>query len=67
MDVRCIQCTHWLVWDVFSREEAVRITYNNLLETRDVQKTCDRLVREALETGSTDNITCQIILLHDLL
>lgn len=49
-----------------TRKEAVAFVYKKLLETKNLKETCKALVRNALEQGSGDNITCQLILLHEL-
>lgn len=49
-----------------SSREAVKHAYTCLLETKNATKACDFLVQKAVELRSTDNITCQLILLHQL-
>lgn len=54
------------MWDVVSSEEAVKLAYTSLLETKDPTKVCNTLVQKAVDRRSADNITCQFILLHQL-
>lgn len=52
------------LWDVISSGESVKLAYQWMLETHDLDKVCERLVLEALERGSMDNITCMIVAFH---
>jgi protein phosphatase 2C family protein 2/3 len=54
------------LWDVMSSSEAVKLSYQWLLETQNLDRVCEKLVETALNRNSMDNITCMIVAFHDL-
>ncbi len=54
------------LWDVMSSDDAVRIVYHALERTRDLGRVCRYLVNLALRRGSRDNVTCMIVLFHEM-
>lgn len=54
------------LWDVMSSSEAIKLSYQWLLETQNLNKVCEKLVETALNRNSMDNITCMIVTFHDL-
>eukprot|EP00005_Dracoamoeba_jomungandri_P006107 CAMPEP_0174251340 /NCGR_PEP_ID=MMETSP0439-20130205/1187_1 /TAXON_ID=0 /ORGANISM="Stereomyxa ramosa, Strain Chinc5" /LENGTH=725 /DNA_ID=CAMNT_0015331621 /DNA_START=35 /DNA_END=2209 /DNA_ORIENTATION=+ len=46
------------LWDVLSDQEAVDWVLNTMAECHNPRAVCEGLVEEALNRGSTDNITC---------
>ena len=49
------------LWDVMSDQEAVDL----VRPVGDPKSAADKLIRQALRLGSTDNITCIVVILHD--
>uniref|UniRef100_A0A7S1TBJ4 PPM-type phosphatase domain-containing protein n=1 Tax=Compsopogon caeruleus TaxID=31354 RepID=A0A7S1TBJ4_9RHOD len=49
------------LWDVITDEEAVRFVCERYAKGMDVQQISKRLVRAALEKGSTDNISVMVV------
>jgi serine/threonine protein phosphatase PrpC len=54
------------LWDVISNDECIAKVTDALEKDQSGQYISRMLVDEALQRGSTDNITCMVILFKDL-
>ena len=50
------------VWDVMSNKECVNFVNQALKTTSDASELCSKLLFRCLEKGSTDNMSCIIVL-----
>lgn len=54
------------VWDVISSKEVVKLCYPLLLQYKDPNVVCEKLVERALHRRSMDNISVMLVLFHEL-
>lgn len=54
------------VWDVISSKEVVKLCYPLLLQYKDPNIVCEKLVERALHRRSMDNISVMLVLFHEL-
>lgn len=49
------------LWDVMSNEDARDFIFTQMQATNNIQQTTQSLVEEALQRGSSDNITAVVV------
>jgi len=64
MDFMVLACDG--LWDVLSGQDVIKKVYELLLQHKDATLVCQKLVQMALDAESRDNVSCMLVLFHEL-